>query len=234
MAKKKAPDKTLRERVLDTVESPSFIRTDSEFGYTVERDSMAPASRIKASEDNLPAQREVVNAEVMTEDSRFDKDLLRGIDSFETAAELYAETYGQQITFVQETELSDGFTHYKDSSQIKPRLVGVPVMLLEWKFVERTDGDFVFIRALVKTNDGLIKVSFTDGSKTGVYGELKDFTGLTRRTGGLVLPCGFRVSHFKYSEDLGRAVSPQEALKLVSDGKKVGDATIYYLDTSAA
>ena len=221
-------------------------RTESEFGYTVERKDMPPRAKKEdtAEEMSRPegwivetagrdvVQRDEVSAEVM-EAAELSNDLLRSIATFEDAAAAVLEATGEKPLFVSESEVSDGFTMLKTDQ--KADLVGKPMLLVRWKFIDGSDGKYVFVSAVVKTGDApdaIWKVHFTDGGK-GIYEELKKLTDITRRTSNLVLPRGLRVSHGKYSEDLGKAVNAREAAQLVLDGKKVGDFTAYYLDTSA-
>lgn len=151
--------------------------------------------------------------EIMAGGSAFDEDQLRDLSSFEDAARMVAEAYGDLVSA--DTVLGDGFTLLE--SKDKALLCGLPLILMEWAF---RDGDhgrpFASVRVMARNKDGGVsRYIFNDGS-TGIAEQLAKYTKRTGKLGGLVVKNGLRRSDYDYEED---GVTKQ--------------ATTYYLDTSA-
>jgi len=88
----------------------------------------------------------------------------------------------------------------------KSVLVGVPMLLLEWRFVAGDFDGFVSVAAV--TQDGR-KVIFNDGS-TGIRAQLEKVTQSRKAKGnatpqmGLKVMGGLRVSQYTYTDDKGK------------------------------
>lgn len=139
---------------------------------------------------------------------RIGEDELRGIRSFEDARAL-AHAVDGGILDIADSELSTGFAVLDTDS--KARLVGVPLVILDWRFQIGDKGEFVSLVVVTKSNEKLI---INDGS-TGIRDQMKRFTGEPRALG---LRHGLRVSEYDYTD---------------KTTKEVSRAKTYYLDTSA-
>lgn len=182
-----------------------------------------------------PVAEEVnTNGEIIKAPSKFRKEDLQAATTFDEYVALTAEVHGGVIA-VHETELGDGFRVADDEA--KGRLVGVPIMLMEWSFNAGDYSDFVSIRLVAQTESGLGKWVVNDGG-TGIYKDLKDFTEKTGRFGGLYCRNGFRVSHYMIGNEKGEAkygepLNKREVKEYMENEWKVAPAATYYLDTSA-
>lgn len=148
-----------------------------------------------------------VNADIVP--NRISDEELSNIKSFDDAMAL-AEQYHGAVLPADEV-LGNGFTVISD----KNVLVGVPMILLEWRFNDGDQGKFVSVSAVARTELGMKKVIVNDGS-TGIMAQLSAYTNKTGKDGGLVVKKGLRRSDYV-------ADTPE--------GPK--NATTYYLDTSA-
>jgi len=96
--------------------------------------------------------------------------------------------------------LGDGFAFIGSD---KSTLVGLPLFLLEWRFVSRPDGDFVSIRAVQRMEDGTArKVVFNDGG-AGVYRQLESLRSEYDIVSALMVPKGLTRSDYTYTDDKG-------------------------------
>ena len=144
---------------------------------------------------------------------KFDDATLRDIGSFQDALALLALN---EIDAESIEEYGTGFTVLKTAD--KARLVGVPLILIEWTFNKSSYGEapFVSLMAVTKSSE---KVIINDGS-TGIAKQLLDITNERVSRGhrhpqmGLAVPNGLSVSEYKW-------VDP-------SDGKEK-PATTFYL-----
>lgn len=131
----------------------------------------------------------------------YDSADLVAIESWDDVASLM-ERHGVEVEFADKV-LGDGFSVL--STEDKAQLVGKPMMLLEWRFNDGAQGEFVSARAIVKTGDlptDIRKIIVNDGS-TGIKEQLKKFTAQTGKQAGLLIRRGFRVSEYMYEDDNG-------------------------------
>lgn len=167
-------------------------------------------------------------------------DALALVDSFDAALALANETHGLSQAD-QEPLLGDGFRLASEDD--KRRLIGVPLLLMEWTFRESDFGsnqDWVSIRAVQRGENGeAIKWIINDGS-TGIAKDLQSFSEKTGRTGGLLVKHGLSESKYyidgnKESSTFGTALSKKQVREYMSDGrgKSLAEASTFYLDTSA-
>jgi hypothetical protein len=158
------------------------------------REVMTNRELAKAGQE--PATRtEEYSAEIVS-GSEWSVETLQKLDDFEAAVNLVNETYGSLVDA--QVEIGDGF-HILTREQ-KERLVGLPMILMQWKFADSDYGDsgsfFVTVRCAVKHHDGSMgKYIFSDGG-TGVAKQLYEFTHRTSRTGGIVLKKGLLRSDY--------------------------------------
>lgn len=175
---------------------------------------------------------EASGASIVTQGApTFAEDQLRSVQSFDDAMQLAAEQYGTIQDFAE--EYGTGFDLLDDKS----KLVGQPLILLQWRI---NDGDFGgFVSAVGVTKDGT-KFIINDGS-TGVFKQLCEISATTQRNGGLVVQKGLRQSQYPIcvgTDEIscGRPRSPQEAVceycGSTSERRATGET--YYLDQSAA
>lgn len=167
----------------------------------------------------------------------FSRKELSSIHSFEDALRLAADTYGGVVAAHEAEDLGDGFRLATEED--KKRLVGVPLMLLDWTFREGDYTDqYVSIMAVAQMEGGVIgKYIINDGS-TGIRVQLREYQDETGRTGGLMVRNGLRMSEYPVNMEDGETKgmpfkSKQEYRHHVAQGKKVGEARTFYLDTSA-
>lgn len=162
----------------------------------------------------------------------FTDDQLRGITSFDDAVSLAAEQHGAVVAA--SDELGNGFAVLDDES--KGRIVGVPLMLLEWSFNAGDYGeDFVSIRAVAFFDGrGIEKVVINDGG-TGIRQQLKDYQDRTGKTGGMIVKNGLRESQYPtYPKDWPvQELRNKPIPKGVDIPSNAGKASTFYLDTSA-
>lgn len=177
-------------------------------------------SKARASE----APKEEPTTAVATGDGYSTEDL-RAVTSIEDALQLAAREHGGVVEA--SGEVGDGFT-LLDKDE-KMRLVGVPLLFLEWQFNPGDyGGNFVSARVFQFGEQGGIAGRFiiNDGS-TGIYETLREYTERTGRTGGLLVKRGLRAS--TYNLDENNEPLPKNADPALIKGK----ATTYYLDTSS-
>lgn len=94
------------------------------------------------------------------------------------------------------TLFGDGSEFIKE----KDKLVGVPFLVLEWRFIMDEDTHREYVNVLVMNGQGA-KARFNDGS-TGVYQQLKQ---VTDEMGVVAIECrgGLRKSDYTFTNDKG-------------------------------
>lgn len=144
--------------------------------------------------------------------SRLSESDLADIRTFADAVQISGSLHG---TVEQASDaLGNGFEVLDGNG--KAGLVGVNLLLIEWKFSEGDNGEFVSAMAIIPQADGGIrKVVINDGS-SGIYRQLRDYSDKTNRYGGLMVRKGLRRSDYEV---------------LVMGAMK--KSTTFYLDTSA-
>ena len=125
----------------------------------------------------------------------------------------------ENIAFADE-ELGDGFSPVES----KADLIGVPLVFIEWRFVEGDMGQYVFCRIAASFGkDDTRFIALADGSR-GIMDQLKTFTTKKGRQAGLVAKRGLRRSDYEVEQIDGRTGEPT--------GKMI-PATTFYIDTTA-
>lgn len=155
---------------------------------------------------------------------------LADVDSWETAMSFVEGAFGDVINAAD--ALGSGFKMADDA--VMARLVGVPLILMQWRFFPGDFGkDFVAVDAVQRHDNGSItKWVFTDGG-TGICDQLKDFTKRTGRNGGLGVPKGLRVSNYYIDRETKEPLSKVEVREYMTSRRPMDPAQTYYLDTSA-
>lgn len=143
----------------------------------------------------------------------FGDEELAGIKTAEEALALVREVFGG-ITPAEEV-LGNGFS-ILDSDK-KGQLVGVPLLLVEWRFNDGEQGKFVSINAVAIQEGGNIRKLIVNDGSTGLMEQLAAYTNRTGLFGGLLVKKGLKESRYKFTDENG--------------DKK--DASTFYLDTSA-
>src|SRR3982751_5025752 len=153
-----------------------------------------------------------MGAEVVSANRRFTDDDYRGMQTWEDVV----RALGDDLDFADE-ELGDGFSVLGTDN--KAQLIGIPLIFIEWRFVDGDMGEFVLARvAATFGKDNTRFLILTDGS-TGIMGQLKAFTSRRGRSAGLVAKRGLRRSDYTvFDEKLGKDIP----------------ATTFYIDTQAA
>jgi len=132
----------------------------------------------------------------------FTDSILAKITSFDDATAMLDST---GIALESMSDYGTGF-----SVVDKAKLVGVPFLILEWRFnsSELNDDGFVSVAAVTKHND---KVIFNDGS-SGVLAQLRMVTEQrTERNhptpqAGLIVQDGLTKSDYTYTDDKGKSI----------------------------
>ncbi len=192
---------------------------------------MAPPKKAQTattSETEFPGQ--VTEAELVPAETRFDKQDRTEIQSWDDALALARQAYGTVLN-IHETELGDGFRVANEEDE--RRLIGVPLMLLEWRWNDGDFGEFVSIVAVAQGADGqATKWILNDGS-TGIREQVRDFETKYGRNGGLMVRQGLRVSDYTTDLDTGKPINKKDLVEYHKEGKKTGKGYTFYLDTSA-
>lgn len=183
--------------------------------------------------DDFPGQ--VTETELAsTEDAqlvvseRYDANELRELASFEDALYLVQTTLGA-IDDAAAT-MGDGFALLRTDGA-KARLVGKPLILMEWSFYPGDFGaEFAAIRLVAQEDNGTISKYIVNDGSTGVAAMLRTYTNRTGKRGGLLIRNGFRPSEYDYCEECRTAsCETPDTHKAAGSHKK---ATTYYIDTS--
>lgn len=186
----------------------------------------------KETSKNLPAQRPRDNyvAEVDNRTrSLYSTDEMRDFASFDEAIALATEKYGPLVDAAD--VLGDGFALLNRNE--KKRLVGVPILFMEWAVHTGDFGPFIAARIAARNHDGgSSKYIVVDGS-TGIADTLIDYGMRTGRNGGLLAKHGLRESTYDFCEDCGGAVKVNHKESDETREHRVGPATTYYIDLSA-
>lgn len=160
--------------------------------------------------------------------TRFGDDELRALRTPEDAMRLITETYGGYIDISE--ELGNGFSLLEDKD--KARLVGRPLIIIQWQFSAGTFGEFVSASVmLMDTGD---RVILNDGS-TGICEQLRKLTDRLNRQAGLHVPRGLRASTYATCKtcNLPR-LSTATVCTCGDDSAERAVGTTYYLETAAA
>lgn len=170
--------------------------------------------------------------EFITEPNTFDNETLANIDTFADAMRLATKAFGGVVNAHEDKNLGTGFRLTDDDD--KYRLIGVPLLLLDWRF---NDGDFgkefVSIHAIQQNEDGTAtKLVINDGG-TGICRDLRNYTDKTGRKGGLFLRKGLRFSDYETDIDTGIPLTKAEVADYHKSGRKTGKGRTTYLDFSA-
>lgn len=164
---------------------------------------------------------------------RFTREQLGAIDSFDAAMGLATAEYGSVIAAHEQALLGDGFRVADEGDKI--RLIGVPLLLLDWVF-KPSDfgrGEWVLIHAVSRGENGeAIKWVISDGG-TGIARDLKEFTEKTGRDGGMAVKNGLRRSDYQTDGDTGVPLTKAQVREYMVAHKPIGQGATWYLDTSA-
>lgn len=162
----------------------------------------------------------------------FSREQLAGIESFSDAMSLAAAEFGGVITASDDPNLGTGFRVTTEDDKL--RLMGVPLLLLDWRFNEGDYGDdYVSIHAIQQDESGkAVKLVINDGG-TGICRDLREYTQKTGRKGGLFVRRGLRVSEYPTDVETGLPLSKLEHREFLKEGRKVGQGRTFYLDFSA-
>jgi len=123
----------------------------------------------------------------------FTADELRTVESLADFQKLAAER-GVSVANAADV-LGDGFELYATNE--KAKLVGVPFVIIDYRFTEGDNGEFVTVRLMTNKND---KIIINDGS-TGIRDQLKALHA--NGVASMYVPSGLRVSEYEYEDDKG-------------------------------
>lgn len=154
--------------------------------------------------------------------SLFSNDELAAVETWDDIINLVADKV--DVDFADKV-LGDGFSVIP--TEDKEELVGVPMLLIDWRFISGDMGDFVSIRAAARMENAnsehaLRKIIINDGS-TGIMRQLRDFTSKTGKAAGMVVKRGLRISDYEVDQIDPKTGQPT--------GRKI-PARTYYLDTA--
>jgi hypothetical protein len=142
---------------------------------------------------------------------------MRGIVTFEDAMALM-QSAGISVDDAAEA-IGDGFVLLED----KAKLQDVPCLFMTWSFSpgEYGNGEYVTARVVAKLDNGTVaKYVLNDGS-TGIYKQLREYTDMSGKLGGLAAHGGLKVSN--YTKDIFNPKTGKE---------EPTAATTVYIDTS--
>lgn len=125
----------------------------------------------------------------------FTNEELRSVSSWDEAISLI-QSRGE-IRFAHDI-MGDGFALLDD----KTKLIGVPLVFVEWRFSEGDYGTFVSARVFAKEQNGFARYIINDGG-LGIRAQLEEVTETQKITGGLAIKKGLRVSEYEYVDDKG-------------------------------
>lgn len=128
---------------------------------------------------------------------RFNDEDLRNITTWDDLNAMFTE-YGADVVSADEV-LGTGFELL--STDDKATLVGVPLVLIDWRFNEGDQGEFVSIMAASNTGGVMRKVIINDGS-TGIRDQLKTLVG-RGISGPMLVKKGLVRSDYEYEDDKG-------------------------------
>ena len=173
--------------------------------------------------DAMVTGREIAQAD------RFSHEQLANIESFDDAMRLAVAEFGGVINAHEDKNLGTGFKLTSDEDKF--RLIGVPLLLLDWRFNSGDFSDeFVSIHVIQQDETGKgIKWVLNDGG-TGICRDLKNYTQKTGRKGGLFCRKGLRVSEYDTIADGGPDNGKPAPRDYVG---KTGKGKTFYLDFSA-
>lgn len=188
-----------------------------------------PADTGIVTGDEIDQVEAMVGHEIESFSSVFTNEELANVESFSDAVKLAADEFGGVINAHEDKNLGTGFRLTSDED--KYRLIGVPLLLLDWRFNPGDFGDdYVSIHAVQQNEDGSAsKLVINDGG-TGICRDLKVYTQKTNRMGGLFVKRGLRVSEYDTIADGG----PDNGKPAPRNYKgKTGKGKTFYLDFSA-
>lgn len=154
----------------------------------------------------------------------FTEDQLRDIVDFDAAVKA-VESRGGTVANIAD-ELGDGFSKVED----KDLLVGIPFMILDFRFNESEYGDqYVTVSCMTKANEKLI---FNDGS-SGVRDQLFNLKDRPNRT--FLVPHGLRKSQYDICADCLRPhpTTRDVCSHCTSSNNERKSGSTFYIDTSA-
>lgn len=168
------------------------------------------------------------NSDLTTSTRRqFDDETLRGIQSFEDAMRLAADTFGGSVD-ISELELGNGFRIATDDD--KARLVGQPFLILAYTFNEGDFGEFATMMIITSPNGD--KLIVNDGS-TGIFPQLLDIMKTYNKLGGIFVSKGLRASVYDTCMDCGKPRKPSLAVcECGNTSERRAKGTTYYLDVA--
>jgi hypothetical protein len=167
--------------------------------------------------------------------NKFSTEDYAAIGSFDDAIALASGVYGDILSAEDVPEFSDGFR--VATEQDKRNMVGVPLFLVDWKFLDSdygVEGDkFVVIHAVTRNDDGgVTKWVITDGS-TGIARDLRNFTEKTGRDGGMLFKGGLSISEYQTDNTdgpgRGTPLSKAQVRQYMIERKAMAPAHTFYL-----
>lgn len=161
-----------------------------------------------------------------TEISRveFSNDELLNISSFQDAVALL-ESKGADITLAHEV-IGNGFALLDD----KKKLVDVPFLILQWRFLAGNFGEYVNMLVITQKNE---KYIVSDGS--GMPEQMREFTARTGQTAGMAVLHGLTVSEYEFCQ-ICRTSKPEFECADYDAHRKSKDVTpasSFYLNLTA-
>jgi hypothetical protein len=159
----------------------------------------------------------------------FTQEELANVDTFADAMALATQEFGGVVNAHEDKNLGTGFRLTDEEDKF--RLIGVPLLLLDWRFNPGDFGDeYISIHAVQQNEDGSAsKLVLNDGG-TGICRDLREYTEKTGRKGGLFVRRGLRVSEYPTIADGG----PDNGKPAPKDYTgKTGKGKTFYLNFSA-
>lgn len=159
----------------------------------------------------------------------FTHDDLAEIETFADAMALAVRQFGGVINAHEDKNLGTGFRLTDDEDKF--RLVGVPMLLLDWNFNPGDFGDdYISIRVLTQDEAGKANKFVLNDGGSGICRDLREYTRKTNRKGGLFVRRGLRVSEYATIADKNHPDNGKPAPR--SYIGPTGKGKTFYLDFS--
>lgn len=191
----------------------------------VPQEEFVPDQMTEAKVDRASGQ------EIAVQDP-FTREQYSGIESLQDAITAAADAFGGVVVAHDDPLLGSGFKIATEDDKI--RLMGVQLLLLDWRFNPGEYGkEFVSIHAVTGSSTGKADKWILNDGGTGICRDLREYSDKTNRYGGLYLEKGLRISRYPTDPETGVPLSKTEHVEYLKQGRTVGKGHTFYLDFSA-
>jgi hypothetical protein len=208
---------------------PNLIRGLIPMATTRKTDAQIAASAAVTS-GLITAEEVEASRQEIEVSTRFSQEALANLETWDDALRLATTEFGGVILAHEDKDLGTGFRLTDDDE--KYRLIGVPILLLDWRFNPGDFGDdFVSIQAMTQDEAGKASKLIINDGGSGICRDLKTYTKKTGRMGGLICRRGLRVSEYDTIADKDHPDNGKPAPRDYVG--KTGKGKTFYLDFGA-